>query len=324
MQGTYGNGQLVTVIGGSGFVGRHVVQALAERGYRVRVGVRRPDLAGFLRPLGMVGQVQPIQVNVRYPESVAAAMQGAVAAVNLAGILSERGKQTFQSVHVEGAQNVAVAAKAANVHRLVHLSAIGADRQSESINARSRAVGEDSVQSTFPTATILRASIQFGLGDSFFNRFAGIARLSPLLPLFGADTKYQPVFVGDVASAVQRAVDGLISRDGTYELGGPEIVTFRQCMALMLETIVRKRLLVPVPPAIARLFGRVLGILPGRILTLDQARQLYIDSVVSDSSVEDQRTLVGMGISPTAMEAILPSYLSRFRVHGQFTTQSST
>jgi len=323
MQGTYGNGQLVTVIGGSGFVGRHVVQALAKRGYRIRVGVRRPDLAGFLRPLGMVGQIQPVQVNVRYPESVAAVMQGAVAAVNLAGIVSERGKQTFQSVHVEGARNVAVAAKAANVQRLVHMSAIGADRDSESTNARSRAAGEESVQAAFPTATILRASVQFGIGDSFFNRFAGIARLSPLLPLFGVGTKYQPVFVGDVATAVQKAVDGLISRDGVFELGGPEVVTFRECMEIMLEAIMRKRLLAPVPPAITRLIGSVLGILPGRILTLDQARQLYIDNVVSERSAEDQRTFDGIGIAPTAMEAILPTYLSRFRVHGQFTSRSS-
>jgi NADH dehydrogenase len=323
MQGTYGNGQLVTVIGGSGFVGRHVVQALAKRGYRIRVGVRRPDLAGFLRPLGMVGQIQPVQANVRYPDSVAAVMQGAVAAVNLAGIMSERGKQTFQSVHVEGADNVADAAKAANVQRLVHMSAIGADRESESMTARSRAAGEERVQSAFPTATILRASVQFGIGDSFFNRFAGIARLSPLLPLFGAATKYQPVFVGDVATAVQKAVDGLISRDGIFELGGPEVVTFRECMEIMLEAIIRKRLLAPVPPAIARLIGSVLGILPGRILTLDQARQLYIDNVVSERSAEDQRTFEGIGIAPTAMEAILPTYLSRFRVHGQFTSQSS-
>ena len=323
MQGTYGNGRLVTVIGGSGFVGRHVVQALSKRGYRVRVGVRRPELAGFLRPLGMVGQIQPVQVNVRYPKSVAAAMQGAVAAINLAGILAERGKQTFHSVHVEGALNVASAAESAGVQRLVHMSAIGADRDSESMNARSRAIGEEGVQSAFPSAIIVRASVQFGVGDSFFNRFAAMARLSPLLPLFGADTRYQPVFVGDVASAVERAADGLIARSGTFELGGPEVLSLRQCMEVMLVTIGRRRLFVPVPSAIARLVGGVLGILPGRILTLDQARQLYGDNVVSDDAANDRRTLDGIGIAPTAMGAILPTYLSRFRVQGQFSSQSS-
>ena len=318
MQGTYGNGRLVTVIGGSGFVGRHVVQALATRGYRVRVGVRRPDLAGHLRPLGMVGQVQPVQVNIRYPESIKAAMQGAVAAVNLAGILAERGRQTFEAVHVQGATDLAAIAREAGVGRLVHMSTLGADPESESINAQSRARGEEGVRSAFPKATILRPSVQFGIGDSFFNRFASIARLSPILPLFGAKTRYQPVFVGDVADIAQRAVDGTIAEGMTYELGGPEVVTFRDCMKLMLEIIDRRRLLLPVPAAMARIAGGVLQFLPGRLLTLDQAKQLTIDNVVSTGAAKSGLTLEGVGIAPTAMEAILPTYLSMFRVQGQF------
>ncbi len=323
MQGTYGNGRLVTVIGGSGFVGRQVVQALASRGYRVRVGVRRPDLAGHLRPLGMVGQVQPVQVNVRYPDSIRAAMRGAVAAVNLVGILAERGKQTFEAVHVQGAGDVASIATEAGVERLVHMSTLGADPESPSINAQSRAAGEERARSAFPGVTVFRPSVQFGIGDSFFNRFAGMARLSPVLPLFGAKTRYQPVFVGDVASAVQEAVDGSIASGMTYELGGPEVLTFRECMERMLEVIDRRRLLLPVPPMAARLAGSVLQFLPGRLLTRDQARQLYIDNIVSEEARMAGRTLAGIGIAPTSMDAILPTYLSRFRVQGQFSRPHS-
>lgn len=318
MQGTYGNGRLVTVFGGSGFVGRHVVRDLAMRGYRIRAAVRRPDLAGFLRPLGMVGQVQPVQANLRYPQSVNAALEGAVAAVNLVGIHLERGKQTFQAVHVDGARTVAELAAANGVARLVHMSNLGADAESASVNARSRAEGENAVRAAFPGATIFRPSVQFGVGDGFFTRFAAIARLSPVMPLFGPDTKYQPVFVGDVAKAVQRTVDGEVEGGRTYELGGPEVLTFRQCMELMLEVIERRRLMLPVPAWAARAAGSVLGLLPGRLLTADLARQLYIDNAVSDEAVQEGRTLRDLGIAPTAPEAILPTYLSRFRVRGQF------
>jgi uncharacterized protein YbjT (DUF2867 family) len=323
MQGTYGNGRLVTVFGGSGFVGRHVVRDLAMRGYRVRVAVRRPDLAGFLRPLGMVGQVQPVQANLRYPDSVEAALQGAVAAVNLVGILAERGKQTFQAVHVEGAAQLAALAAANGIERLVHMSILGADLESPSVNARSRAEGEQGVRGAFPAATIFRASAQFGVGDSFFSRFAAIARMSPIVPLFGAETRYQPVYVGDVATAIQHAVDGLMESGKTYELGGPDVMTFRQCMTLMLDVIERRRLMSPVPAFFARFAGTILGLLPGRILTLDQARQLYIDNVVSEEATKEHRTLKDLGIAPTALEAILPTYLSRFRARGQFSERRS-
>ncbi len=323
MQGTYGNGRLVTVFGGSGFVGRHVVRDLAMRGYRVRVAVRRPDLAGFLRPLGMVGQVQPVQANLRYPNSIAAALQGAAAAVNLVGIAAERGKQTFQAVHAEGATQIATLAAANGVERLVHMSIIGADPESPSVNARSRADGESGVRRAFADATILRASVQFGTGDAFFNRFAAIARMSPIVPLFGAQTKYQPVYVGDVATAVQRAVDGLVEGGGIYELGGPEVLTFRQCMELMLDVIGRGRLKLPVPAAVARLGGSVLQWLPRQLLTRDQAVQLYIDNIVSPEAIAGHRTLRDIGIAPTALEAILPTYLSRFRVRGQFAERRS-
>lgn len=321
MQGTYGNGRLVTVFGGSGFVGRHVVRALAMRGYRVRVAVRRPELAGFLRPLGMVGQVQPIQANLRYPESVAAALQGSVAVVNAVGILAESGKQTFEAVQVTGAETVARAAASAGVERLIHVSAIGADADSPSLYAETKARGEAAVGEAYPSATIMRPSVQFGVGDSFFNKFAAIARVSPIVPLVGPATKFQPVYVGDVATMIQHAVDGTVPAGRIYELGGPEILTFRQCMEEMLKVIERRRLLVPVPFPIARILGGILQFLPGRLLTPDQVKLLRHDNVVSPAAKADGRTFEGVGIHPTAMEALLPTYLSRFRVRGQFTRQ---
>jgi len=321
MQGTYGNGRLVTVFGGSGFVGRHVVRALANRGYRIRVAVRRPDLAGFLRPLGMVGQVQPVQVNLRYPDSVAAVLQGAVAAVNCVGILTETRRQTFDAVHVEGAGAIARAAANAGVERLVHVSAIGADPQSPSESARSKAEGEEAVAQAFAKPVIVRPSVQFGVGDSFFTRFATMARVSPILPLVGSDTKFQPVYVGDVARVIQAGVDGTIAANRIYELGGPEVLTFRECMEEMLRVIERRRLMIDIPFGLARMMGGVLQFLPGRLLTPDQVRQLAIDNIVSEEAKRDRRTLQGLGIHPTGLEAILPTYLSRFRVRGQFSRQ---
>lgn len=323
MQGTYGNGRLVTVFGGSGFVGRHIVRALAVRGYRVRVAVRRPNLAGFLRPLGMVGQVQPVQANLRYPESVEAAMRGSTAAVNAVGILTEGGKQSFEAVNIDGAAAIAAAAHEHGIERLVHVSAIGADPASESRSARSKAAGEERVRESFARAIILRPSVQFGIGDSFFNRFAAIARMLPILPLVGAATRFQPVFVGDVAEAAQRAVDGSIADGLTYELGGPAILTLRKCMEMLLEVIDRRRLLAPVPTPIAKMMGAVLQFLPGKVLTLDQVRQLQIDNVVSADALSRHATLTDIGIQPTALEAILPTYLSRFRAHGQFSRRGN-
>lgn len=317
MQGTYGNGRLVTVFGATGFLGRNVVRALAIRGYRVRVAVRRPDLAGFLRPAGMVGQVEAVQANLRYPDSVAAAVRGAVAVVNAVGILSERGKQTFEAVHAEGAKAVAEGARRAGIANVVHVSAIGADLESPSHYFASKARGEAAVREARPDAVLLRPSVQFGPGDSFFSRFAGMATIGPVLPIVGGDTRFQPVFVSDVSETVARAVDGDIA-SGIYELGGPEVLTFRQCMELMLETIDRRRRVVSIPFGPARILASVLQVLPGRLLTVDQVQQLKNDAVVSAAAIGEGRTLQGIGIEPTAMEAVLASYLYRYRPHGQF------
>ena len=313
--------KLVTVFGGSGFIGRHTVRALAKRGYRVRVAVRRPDLANFIQPLGNVGQIQPVQANVRVRWSVDRAVEGADHVINLIGILHESGRQTFSAVQDFGARAVAEAARAQGA-KMTQISAIGADLDSPSAYARSKAAGEAAVLETLPGATIFRPSIVFGPEDEFFNRFANMARFSPALPLIGGGhTRFQPVFVGDVAEALARSVDGKAA-PGIYELGGPEVRSFRQCMELMLDIIGRKRLLLPVPWPIASIQGAVLGMLPGKLLTSDQVTQLRSDNVVSDEATAARRTLEGLGITPRAMEAILPSYLWRYRVAGQYTKGS--
>lgn len=310
---------LVTVFGASGFVGRHVVRALLKRGWRVRAAVRRPDLAGHLQPLGSVGWVQPVQANVRYRWSVDRAVEGADVVINLIGILAESGRQRFDSVHVFGARAIAEAARKAGVDRLVHMSALGADPESKSDYAKSKAVAEKAVFETAPDATLFRPSIIFGPEDHFFNRFAGMTPFTPALPLIGGGhTRFQPVFVGDVARAFAEAVEGRTKPGTTYELGGPEIKTFRECMELMLREIDRNRLLVPVPWPIASLIASVAQFVPGKPLTPDQLRQLRIDNVVSEAAVAEKRTLAGLGIEPTSLAAILPSYLVRFRPHGQF------
>lgn len=310
---------LVTVFGGSGFLGRYVVRALAKRGYRIRVAVRRPDLAGFLQPLGYVGQIQLTQANVRYPDSVAAAVQGADAVVNLVGILAPGGRQSFDAVHAFGARAIATAAAQAGAS-LVHVSAIGADAGSDIGYARSKGEGEAAVRAAVPGAVILRPSIVFGPEDEFFNRFASMARLSPFLPLIGGGaTRFQPIFVADVAAAVQRAVEGQAKSGTVYELGGPEIRTFRELMELMLREIGAKRLLVDLPFGIADLQARILEKLPKALLTRDQVAMLKIDNVVSEQAITEGRTLQGLGIAPAAMASVLPSYLWRFRKAGQFT-----
>ena len=310
---------LVTVFGASGFVGRHVVRALLKRGWRVRAAVRRPNLAGHLQPLGMVGWVQPIQANVRYRWSVDRAVTGADVVVNLVGILNESGRQRFDAVQDFGARAIAEAARAARVGQLIHVSAIGADADSPSAYARSKAAGEAAVLETLPGAIVFRPSIQFGPEDSFFNRFAALARILPALPLFGGGhTRFQPVFVGDVARAVADAVDGKVPSGRTYELGGPEIKTFRECMELVLATTERRRLLLPVPWGVARALASVAQLLPKPLFTVDQVTQLQIDNVVSDAANKEGRTLAGLGIDATNLEAVLESYLYRFRAHGQF------
>ena len=312
---------LVTVFGGSGFVGRHVVRALARRGYRIRVAVRRPDLAGFLQPIGGVGQISFVQANLRYRQSVDRAVEGSDHIVNCVGILFETGRNTFDAVQDFGARAVAEAARAAGA-KLTHISAIGADDASGSVYARTKARGEAAVMKAVPDAVILRPSIVFGPEDGFFNKFATMARYAPALPLVGGGhTKFQPVYVADVAEAVARSVDGAVARGRTYELGGPEVLSFRQCLEMMLRVVDRKNPLVPLPFGIASLIGSVASLVPfvAPPLTADQVTLLRSDNVVSDAARSEGRTLEGLGIDPVLAEAILPSYLVRYRPQGQFT-----
>ena len=310
---------LVTVFGGSGFVGRSVVRALCKRDYRIRVAVRRPELAGHLQPLGKVGQIHAVQANLRYPASVEAAMRGADAAINLVGILTEGGAQTFDAVQATGASAVAKAASAAGA-RMVHVSAIGADENSLSRYARSKAAGEKAVLAAVPSATIMRPSIMFGPEDQFTNRFAALARMSPMLPLVGGGvTRLQPVYVGDVATAVADAVDGKTKAGATYELGGPEVLTMREIMGIILATIERRRMLVSLPFGLAKFQALFLQFAPGPLkLTPDQVALLRVDNVVSDAAKAAGLTLEGLGVAPDSLEAIAPQYLWRFRAAGQF------
>ena len=313
------NRALITIYGGSGFIGRHVVRAIAKTGARMRVAVRRPDLAGHLQPLGGVGQINPVQANVRFPDSLLAAAQGADAIINLVGILFPSGKQTFKAVQDEGARHVAEAARAAGVHTLVHVSAIGADPEASSAYARSKAEGEAAVREVFPDAVILRPSIVFGPEDDFFNRFAALARIAPALPLIGGGrTKFQPVFAGDVAKSVVAALTGEAKAEAPYELGGPEALTLREVMERVLTYTMRKRLLVPEPFWLAKLQAAFLQLLPKPPLTIDQVRLLESDNVVSEGAKRARRTLEGLGIEPVAVAAVVPAYLEQFRPRGQF------
>ncbi|WP_316182997.1 complex I NDUFA9 subunit family protein [Bradyrhizobium sp. SZCCHNRI1009] len=310
---------LVTVFGGSGFVGRNVVRALAKRDYRIRVAVRRPELAGHLQPLGRVGQIHAVQANLRYPDSVASAMRDSHVAINLVGILTESGAQTFDAVQAEGAATVAKAAAAAGA-RMVHVSAIGADPESASSYARAKAAGEAAVLAAVPEAVIMRPSVVFGPEDQFTNRFAGLARISPFLPLIGGgETKMQPVYVGDVASAVADAVDGKAQPGATYELGGPEVLSFREILKIILDITDRDRALLPVPFGLAKLKAAFLQFAPGPLkLTPDQVELLRHDNVVSEAAKAAGLTFQGLGITPDSLEAVAPQYLWRFRPAGQF------
>jgi uncharacterized protein YbjT (DUF2867 family) len=309
---------LIAIFGGSGFLGRHVVRALAKRHYRIRVGVRRPELAGHLQPLGRVGQIHAVQANLRYPESVEMAARDARVVINLVGILFERGRQSFASVQAAGAETVALAAHGLGA-RMIHVSAIGADDNSPALYARSKALGEKLVLSAVPSATIFRPSIMFGPEDDFFNRFAGLARFSPALPLVGGGhTKFQPIFVGDVAAAIAQAVEGRTEPGAVYELGGPEVRTFRELMEYVLATIERRRLLIPLPFGLAKFQSYFLQLLPKPLLTPDQVELLKRDNVVSEQAKRERHTLDDLGIDPVAIEAIVPSYLWRFRKSGQF------
>ena len=326
-------GRIVTVFGGSGFVGRHVVRALAKDDWRIRVATRRPDLAFHLQPLGKVGQVHAVQANVRFPASIAAAIKGAEAVVNLVGIQSEAGRQTFEATNVFGARAIARAARDAGIANFVQMSGIGVDAKSDSAYVRSRAQGEAAVREALPGAVILQPSIIFGPEDRFFNRFATIARLSPVLPLFGGgDTRLQPVFVGDVAQAVARALAGGARPGAIYELGGPGVHSMREIMQFICATIDRKRPLAPVPAPLGRVFALAteiaskisLGLFPAALLiTRDQLKLLAQDNVVSAAAIAEKRTLEGLGIAPDTFESIVPTYLGRFRPMGQFQQKKS-
>ncbi|MDR4307145.1 complex I NDUFA9 subunit family protein [Chelatococcus sambhunathii] len=312
--------KLVTVFGGSGFIGRHVVRALARAGWRVRVAVRRPDLAGHLQPLGVVGQVVATQANLRYPESVAQAAKGADAVVNLVGILAESGKQSFETLQAEGPRVAARAAREAGASLFVQMSAIGADRASKAVYGKTKAAGEEAALGVFPDAVILRPSIVFGPEDDFFNRFAALARFAPALPLIGGGkTRFQPVFVGDVAQAVAGALDGKVRGGaGAYELGGPDILTFEEILRYVLKETGRDRALAPLPFGLAKAQAKLLQLLPNAPLTVDQVTMLETDNVVSNEARADGRTLAAFGIEPTPIEAVVPSYLWRYRKAGQF------
>ena len=312
--------KLVTIFGGSGFVGRYIARRMAKEGWRVRVAVRNVNEAMFVRPYGAVGQVEPVFCNIRDDDSVAAVTNGADAVVNCVGVLDETGKNTFAAVQAEGAARIARIAAAHGVSRMIHISAIGANSDADSAYSRTKAAGEAGVLEHMPNAVILRPSIIFGSEDQFFNRFAGMSRLGPILPVIGADTKFQPVYVDDVAAAAVQAVVGKAPA-GVYELGGPDVHSFRELMQLMLGIIRRRRLIVNTPFWMARIMASAFGI--GRMLsfglvkgpvTKDQVANLAIDNVVS----EDAQGFDALGIHPTAMEAVLPDYLWRFRPSGQY------
>ncbi|MAI49457.1 MAG: complex I NDUFA9 subunit family protein [Rhodospirillaceae bacterium] len=311
---------VVTVFGASGFIGRYVVGEIAKSGSRVRAAVRRPDRASFLKPMGDVGQVTPVAANIRDDASVAAAVEGADIVINLVGILFPGKKQTFESLQVDGAQRVAQAAKAAGAKRLVQVSAIGADAQSGSAYASSKGIGEQIVREAFPGATVVRPSIVFGPEDDFLNRFATLAIFSPALPLIGGGhTKLQPVYVGDVADAITSICQDPKTAGATYELGGPQVRSFRELMEIVLKEIDRKRLLVPLPFPIATAQASILELiflLPQMLnlganppVTVDQIKLLRHDNVVTG----DLPGLEELGIDATALETIVPAYLRRYR-----------
>lgn len=315
---------LVTIFGGAGFVGTQVVQLLARKGYRIRVAVRRPDLAQHVKPLGAVGQIVPIQANVRNVESVQRAVAGAQIVINLVGVGYERGRQRFRAIHALGARNIAEAAKAASAQHFVHMSALGADPQSPSAYARSKALGETEVLAAFPDAVIMRPSIMFGPGDGFFNLMGSLARLFPVLPLIGGNSKFQPVYVGDVAAAFAIAAEGGVKTGRIYELGGPEVLTHKQLLQRILHETMRHNPLLPIPGAIGKLLAAPFALLPfPPLLTADQVELLQTDNLVSEAAIGEKRTLAAFGVEPTPMDAILPSYLWRFRKHGQFDRQTA-
>lgn len=317
------NPGLVTIFGGSGFVGTQIVQLLARAGFRVRVAVRRPDLAGHVKPLGGVGQIMPMQANVRDRDSVIAAVRGADIVINLSAIGIEKGKQRFSAINVDGARNVAEAAAAAGARRLLQMSVLGAHPGSPSRFARSRAEGEAAVLEAFPGAIIFRPSVIFGPGDDFFNKLGFIARMLPVMPLFGGRTKFQPVYVGDVAEAIAAAAAGAGEPGTVYELGGPDVLTQRQLTERVLSETNRTNPILPLPAGIGRLLAFPMSILPKPLITDDQITLLGIDNVVSAEARADGRTLAAFGVTARPLEAVLNTYMWRFSANGQFDRQTA-
>jgi NADH dehydrogenase len=316
---TLGNSPVVTVFGASGFLGRYVVQALARSGFRIKAAVRRPELALHLQPLGAVGQIALLQANVRDEKSVAEAVRGADWVVNLVGILQQSGRQKFKAIHADAPEIIARAAGAVGARGIVHVSAIGADRLSHSVYGRTKGDGEARALAAFPRTVILRPSLVFGPEDNFFNRFAALAAISPVLPLIGGQTRFQPVYVGDVARAVVASLSGRATEGAVYELGGPTIYTFREILRKVCEWTQHSRILLPIPFWAAKIPAFFLQILPGAPLTVDQVRLLERDNIVSQEAIRDQRTLEGLGVDePRSADVIVPPYLQRYRPRGEF------
>ena len=313
--------KLVTVFGGSGFVGRYVVRALAKDGWRIRVGVRHTHVAPELRVMGDVGQIEILQANIRYPDSVARTLEGASAVVNLVGVLYEAGRQGFDALHSAAAKSLAGQAAGMGIERFVQVSAIGADADSPSKYAQTKAGGEAAVRAAIPSAVVVRPSIVFGPEDDFFNRFAGLAAISPVLPLIGGGgTRFQPVYSGDVGAAVAAALADPASAGRTYELGGPGVYTFKELLEIMLRETRHRRVLLPIPTPLAKAMGQA-GDLQARLLpviapqiTTDQVAMLQRDNVANT----DLPGLAALGVTPTALEAVLPTYLWKYRKGGQF------
>ena len=305
--------KVATVFGGSGFIGRYVVKRLAAQGFVVRVAVRDPEAALFLKTMGAVGQIVPLYAPVEQEALVNRAVEGADIVINLTGILSERRKGDFFRVHAEGAKRVALAAAHFGVQHLVHVSAIGASATSPSDYGRSKGLGEESVSNAFPDAVILRPSILFGAEDAFFNRFASMAMLSPVVPIMGGRTKFQPVYVGDVADAVMAAINRESAAGKVFELGGPWVRTFKELIEYMLKTIERHRRIIDMPAPLAKFNALFLERLPGKLLTLDQIKLLQRDNIVAPGALD----LASLGITAAPMDIIVPIYLARFRPGGQ-------
>ena len=314
------NNSLVTIFGGSGLLGRYTVRAFARAGWRIKVGVRHPNLAHYLPPMGQVGQILVTKANVLDADQVAAAVKGADVVVNLVGILHPGGGQSYQSVHVDAARTIAKAAKAAGVSTLIHVSTMNINVDSLSAYARSKAEGEIALREEFPQATLIKPSLVFGPEDQFFNKFAGLARILPFLPLIGGGhTKFQPVFAGDVADAIVKCAEDPATRGKSYELGGPAVYSFKDMLKLLLRETGRSRPLIPVPFWLASIQAVFLQFLPGKLLTPDQVKFLRTDNVVTPGAL----TLQNLGITPDSLEAVAPAYLWRFRPKGQYENSAS-